>query len=141
MGMGHMVDGGVDSILDDWNHPHDHSVKRRSAVTCPLCDGRGLYPFVEPSNPKPDSAITFADLWFAVCLCDAGQTYRLDMNCGRQVAPLWRVWCAIHQVDPNRVFLLEDVFTAEQIAAAGYVASRQKPSREAALLAAGRSKR
>lgn len=110
-------------------------------MICPLCDGRGLYPFVDTTNPTPADAITFADLLFAVCLCDEGQTYRQHTNCGRDVAPMYRIWCAIHDVHQDRVCLLEDVFTAEQIAAAGYEVSKQKPSREAALLAAGRSKR
>jgi hypothetical protein len=74
---------------------------------------------------------------FAVCLCDAGQVYRRDTNEGHRTVPLWRVWCAVHQVDPSRVFLLEEIYTGEELTAAGLTKPPVSLSREAALLAKG----
>lgn len=107
-------------------------------MICPICDGTGLYPFVDAENPKPNAAIVAADLYFAVCLCEAGQSFRAADNNGRRTAPLWQLWCAHHRVDPSRVFLLEEVLSAVELTALGFRRAPTSISRESALLAAGR---
>lgn len=97
-------------------------------VNCPICFDKGLA-VLEWTDAPPD---------FGVCLCDAGQAMRRTENEGRAVTPLWRVWCALHQVDPSRVSMLEDVFTADELTAVGLRKAPANISREAALLAAGR---
>jgi hypothetical protein len=110
-------------------------------VSCAICEGTGIWPYVDTANPKPDSEITADDLLFAVCLCVAGRALRHRENCGRKVVPLWRVWCARHQVSTERVRRLEDVVTPEQLQEAGFSEPvLSMPSREAALLAAGKGK-
>ncbi len=95
-------------------------------MTCPVCVNGLLVQ--EWTNAPAD---------YAVCLCEAGQVYRRATNEGRDTVPLWRVWCAVHQVDPSRVFLLEQVYSAEELASVGLGASTDPVSREAALLAKG----
>jgi hypothetical protein len=106
---------------------------------CAACGDMGFVPFADVDNPTPDDAMTADDLRFAVCLCDTGATWRRRENEGRTVAPLWLVWCAKHRVSTERVCMVEDVFTAEELAAAGLTkAGLSMLSREAALLNASK---
>lgn len=106
---------------------------------CEACQGAGLVPWVSKDNPKPNADISVKDMHYAVCLCEVGRTFRVATNNGRKVAPLWRVWCAREQVDPSRVFMLEDVYSAEELAAWGFQkATPLQVDREAALQAAGK---
>jgi hypothetical protein len=78
---------------------------------------------------------------FAVCLCLAGLSMRATTNQRRTVPARWRVWCAREQVDPAKVFMVEDVLTPEELAERGLSKPRSTAqSREAALLAAGKGK-
>lgn len=107
-------------------------------MSCLACDDRGLVPFVDRDNPKPNAAITVADLFFAVCLCAVGRTYRRRENEGRKVPPLSLVWCAREQVSPERICMIEDAYSADELKAAGLSVKPPSLSREAALLARGR---
>lgn len=80
---------------------------------------------------------------FAICLCPAATWYRSNENAGRTVSAFgWQVWCAIYGVDQARVFKLEAVYSATELAAVGLsVQSQVAVSRAAALLAAGRGRR
>lgn len=82
---------------------------------------------------------------FAICLCDAARWYRSDENAGRHTGVYgWQVWCAREQIDPSRMFLLEEVLTAEELRAAGLTKSNTvdlEVSREAFLLAQGKMRR
>lgn len=78
---------------------------------------------------------------FAVCVCRAGDQWRNDDNNGRTVTPAWRVWCAREQVDPSRVFMLEDIYTAQELAAAGLSRQVADINREARLLASSRRRK
>ena len=99
-------------------------------MSCDVCiDG---FVVVEWTNAPPD---------FAVCLCATGQAWRRADNNGRQTVPAWRVWCAQWQVDPAKVFMVEDVYNPQELAAVGLVKPKADVSRESALLAAGRRKR
>lgn len=99
-------------------------------MTCDHCIN-GLRP-IEWKDAKPGAP------WdFAVCLCESGQAYRRSENEGRKTVPLWRVWCARHQVDPSRVFMAEEVWSADELRAVGLIAASQQ-SRADALLAKGR---
>lgn len=105
-------------------------------MSCEHCVN-GLRP-LEWTDAKPGDLPDFA-----VCLCPAGQAYRRGENEGRRTVALWRVWCAVHQVDPSRVRLIEDIWSAEELAAAGLtmLAAAGPASRAAALLAKGRRTR
>jgi hypothetical protein len=106
---------------------------------CWECEDTGLIPWVEFNNPKKNDDVTRDDVRYAVCICDAGQRQRENTNEGRKVIPQWRFWCAKHDVDPSRVSMVEDVYSAEELAAAGFpsiVAVSQDI--HTALLAAGK---
>jgi hypothetical protein len=98
-------------------------------VTCPYCLD-GLLP-VEWTDAEPD---------WAVCLCAAGQALRVASNQGKATVPRWRLWAARWGVDPARVYLLEAIYTPQELAAVGLAVSGPV-SVEAALLAAGRKRR
>lgn len=80
---------------------------------------------------------------FAVCLCPSGVTMRRTRNANKDTGfALWQAWAAQQQVDPSRLFLLEEVLTPAELAERGF----NRPgvaavTREAALLAAGKGKR
>jgi hypothetical protein len=106
-------------------------------LLCVACEDKGLVPFVLTSNPKPNSEITFDDLYFALCLCRYGRSLRCDRNGKRTVTPLWQVWCAREQVQPERVHRIEDCYDAEQLAAWG-LGKPEPIDHEAKLLALGK---
>lgn len=101
-------------------------------------------PFVAADNPKPDAEIGAGDLLFALCLCPAASWYRSDRNADKPTGSYgWQVWAAQHHVDPSRIYRIEDVWSAEELRAAG-LERRSVPSvanREAALLAASKTQR
>src|SRR5688572_16535396 len=97
-------------------------------MTCDICDGHGL--LIQSWTDAPHD--------FAVCLCGAGKAWRRAENNGHATVPLWHVWCAKWDVDPARVFLLEDVYTPAELAAVGLLSQPATVSPEAALLAAGK---
>jgi hypothetical protein len=74
---------------------------------------------------------------FAVCLCHVGVEMRCTVNEGRETSPLWLVWCAQNQVDPERVFMVEDVLTADEMAERGLV-NAPTDTRQSTLLTAAR---
>lgn len=57
---------------------------------------------------------------YAVCLCPAGESMRSTVNNSRHVSPRWRVWAAREQVNPETVWMLEDVCTPEELAERGF---------------------
>src|SRR4051812_23335808 len=100
-------------------------------MTCPICSDRGLL-IQDWTDAPPD---------FAICCCPAAAWYRSDANAGKQTGYFgWQVWCAVQQVDPERVFRLEEIYSAAELAKVGLSVPGQggTGSREAALLAAGR---
>jgi hypothetical protein len=111
-------------------------------MSCEACVDMGLVPFVETDNPKTAPEIDRDDLCFAICLCPVGQAYRKGTNNGKRVPAFWRVWCAREQIDPSRVFRVEDVYSREQLAAVGLVTQPASlENRRAALLAEGTKRR
>jgi hypothetical protein len=85
-----------------------------------------------------------APVEYAICLCPFGLELRVSRNVRSQVTPLWQVWAAREQVDPSLVWMLEDVLTPAELAERGFqrgVGEASAQSREAALMAAGKSKR
>lgn len=106
-------------------------------MTCLECTA-GFVPFVDTANTKPDAEIGVDDLFFAVCLCPLGQVWRNRRNEQSNVPPLWLVWCSQQGISADRVYMVEDVYSAAELEAAGL---RRKPasiSREAALLGKGK---
>jgi hypothetical protein len=97
-------------------------------VTCLYCiDGLVPLEWAEPFS-------------WAVCLCAAGQALRVANNQGKATVPRWQLWAARWGVDPARVYLLEALYTPQELAAVGLAVSGPV-SVEAALLAAGRKRR
>jgi hypothetical protein len=102
-------------------------------VTCSTCQDKGLVR-VNWQDADPD---------FAVCLCATGLSLRVDRNYTAAVSPRWHVWCAREQVDPSRVWMLEDILTPQELAERGFGVAPdvRVPDREAALLAAGKTRK
>lgn len=104
-------------------------------MTCPCCGDLGMIRV--PWSDAPDD--------YAICLCSVGFDLRCETNAGKAVGyALWQVWAARNQVQPSRIFLMEEVLTPAELAERGFHGGglqAQDQDREAALLAAGRSKR
>jgi hypothetical protein len=101
-------------------------------VSCPTCADKGLLRLPWDDDAEPG---------IGVCLCPAAAWYRSNKNAGKTVSVYgWQVWCAREQVDPARVYLLEDVLSAEELAEEGLTVQPKGAGqdREAALLAAAR---
>ena len=98
---------------------------------CAMCGGFGLVVLNWRDAPHD----------YAVCLCAAGQSMRLERNHDKPVTPLWAVWCAREGIAPSRMYLLEEALTVDELREAGIAptaAATPAESREAALLAAGK---
>jgi hypothetical protein len=99
-------------------------------VSCEVCSDRGILIVDWPAEGEPQ---------YALCLCPAAGWYRRNTNAGKTVAYGWQVWCAVNQVPPDRVAKLEELYSAEELAAVGLgVAGAPAEDREAALLKAAR---
>lgn len=98
---------------------------------CPHCGDKGMIRV--PWSDAPDD--------FAICLCAVGMLMRDDRNAGKRTGyALWQVWAYREQIDPSRVFLIEEILTPAELLERGFGAV-PVANREAALLAAGKSKR
>lgn len=99
-------------------------------MSCLSCGDKGIIRL--PWTDAPDD--------YAVCLCPAARWYRSDENAYRKTGYFgWQVWAYRNQVPPERVWLMEEVLSQAELAERGF----GKPAavdREAALLAAGKSK-
>lgn len=106
-----------------------------TCTTCTTCSDKGIVRLNWADAPED----------FALCLCAAGRWYRSDKNAGRHTDGCgWQVWCAREQIEPSRIFLLEEVLTAEELRAAGLAkpnVTQLEVSREAFLLAQGKTRR
>jgi hypothetical protein len=104
-------------------------------MSCPACGEKGVL-LVRYESGDPDE--------YAVCLCPVGQTMRTTRNAGRETGfALWQVWAAREQVDPMRMFALEDIFTGDELRAWGFgiaTATTRSDTRESALLNASRKR-
>ena len=101
-----------------------------NTVSCVHCADKGLTCLNWADAPED----------YAVCLCKAGQLMRQTGNHRKATVPLWRVWCAKWQVDPERVLLIEDVLSADELRARGLVVE-PAGDREERLLKAARATR
>jgi hypothetical protein len=80
-------------------------------MDCVICRDKGLVRLNWAGAPED----------FAVCLCEIGLRLRVDRNhTATSVAPLWRVWAAREHVDPDRIFMLEDVLTPVELNDLGF---------------------
>jgi hypothetical protein len=99
-------------------------------MTCEVCGDKGLVRLNWADAPDD----------YAVCLCEEGLRLRVDRNNGKSVAPLWLVWCGREQIDPSRMFLIEEVLTPDELTERELRKPAVSMNREAALLAAGKQK-
>lgn len=95
-------------------------------MPCATCGDKGVI------------ALNWSDAeWeYALCLCRAGLAWRRDTNGGKSVAPLWRVWCAQHQVEPAKVHRMEHVLTVEELAERGFAVPTSGVALDAIVAAA-----
>lgn len=104
-------------------------------VNCQSCADAGMIRV--PWSNAPDD--------FAVCLCSAGQTMRDDTNGGKRTGyALWQVWAFQQQIQPSRIFLMEEILTPAELAERGFTMPARPTAlvgREAELLAAGKTRR
>ena len=80
-------------------------------MTCPSCNGHGLFKVCYHEGDPTD---------YALCLCKAGEAMRCARNNGKPVTPQWQVWAHRQGIDPARVAPMEDLLTAEELAARGF---------------------
>lgn len=99
-------------------------------MNCQVCQDKGIVTVNWADAPHE----------YAVCLCATGQALRSTSNFTSRVTPLWVVWAAREGVNPSAVWMIEDVLTGEELTALGLFIAPVSLDREAALLAAGRSK-
>jgi hypothetical protein len=95
---------------------------------CGLCGDKGIVR-VRYESGEPDD--------FAVCRCAVGIRMRTTQNAGRETGyALWEVWASREQVDPERIFLIEDVLPELAVPSELKLVA----ARESALLNASRKK-
>lgn len=100
-------------------------------MICSVCHDKGIVSL--PWTDAPDD--------YAVCLCSIGRAMRSTKNYKATVMPLWKVWCAREQVHPSRMSMIEDWLPDEELAAHGWLTQAPAVDREAALLAASKTRR
>jgi hypothetical protein len=94
---------------------------------CSLCGDKGMVRVRYESGDTDD---------LAICRCPVGVRMRTTQNAGRETGyALWEVWASREQIDPDRIFLIEDLMPELVIPESAVVASR-----ESALLNASRKK-
>lgn len=109
---------------------------------CASCEDVGIVPFLPAGCSKPDADVTADDLHFGICLCSKGRDLRWNRNGKAKTVPLWHVWAAREGIDHARVCLVEQVFTPDELTAAGLMAGAvPAQDRRAALLAEGTRRR
>jgi hypothetical protein len=99
-------------------------------MTCQACGGKGILKVCyEDGSPTE----------YALCLCPAAHWFRSDVNADRHTGSYgWQVWAAREQIDPERMYALEDLYSPSELAEMGFAVASQTNSdggREAALLA------
>ena len=98
-------------------------------MRCDSCDSKGVIVLNWADAPEE----------YALCLCPMGRQMRRQDNTGRRTVPLWEVWAAAHQVEPERVWRLEDVLSVEELQARGFSrVAVEVASQDSALMAASR---
>lgn len=104
-------------------------------MTCAVCGDKGVVKVCYEDGTPHD---------YALCLCPASRWYRSDVNAGKRTGSFgWQVWAAREQVQPDRMFAIEDLYEPSELAAMGFTtdAPVHQESREAALLAAGKQRK
>ncbi len=100
---------------------------------CPSCNGFGAFAVRYHDGSPAD---------YALCLCAAGETMRRENNNGKVTTPYWFAWASIMGIDPEHVAPMEDLLTAEEMAARGFTELPASTAIDAVAAAArARSKR
>lgn len=77
-------------------------------MTCQACQDKGIIRLRYHDGSLDE---------FGVCVCEAARWYRSDMNAGKHTGFFgWQVWAHREQIDPARVFLIEELLDADEIA-------------------------
>jgi hypothetical protein len=80
-------------------------------MTCPSCNGQGVFRIAYLDDSPAD---------FAVCLCGAGEPFRVTQNNGKAHVPAYQVWAIRHGIDPAHVAPMELLLTDEELASRGF---------------------
>jgi hypothetical protein len=80
-------------------------------MNCPSCNDRGIFRVAYHDGSPAD---------FAICLCKAGERMRIATNNGKPVTPQWQVWAFTQGIPLEHVCPMEDVLTADEMAARGF---------------------
>lgn len=80
-------------------------------MTCPSCKGHGVFRVAYRDGAPTD---------FAVCLCAAGDPFRVTENNGKSHVPHYQVWAIRQGIDPAHVLPMEVLLTDEELAARGF---------------------
>lgn len=80
-------------------------------MTCPSCNGRGVFRVAYRDGSPVD---------FAICLCAAGEPFRVTENNGTQHVPHYQIWAIRSGIHPDHVAPMEVVLTDEELAARGF---------------------
>jgi hypothetical protein len=99
-------------------------------MTCPSCDGHGVFRIGYTDGSASD---------YAICLCDAGERMRIAKNHGIPVTPHWQIWAHRQGIALEQVAPMEDLLTDEELAARGFTAV-EAPQAIDAIAAAARSR-
>jgi hypothetical protein len=76
-------------------------------MNCAACEDRGVIRF-RYHDGSPDE--------FGVCLCRAASGLRSNANAGKRTGIYgWHVWAAREQIDPARVFLVEELLDDDEM--------------------------
>lgn len=102
-------------------------------MTCYSCNDKGVFKVCYHEGDPTD---------FAVCLCRAGEQFRVTENNGKAHVPHYQVWAIKHGIDLERVAPMEVLFTDEELAERGFAEVSPAASIDAIAAAArNRSKR
>jgi hypothetical protein len=108
-------------------------------MTCQSCGGWGI------------SLIVYEDTSevYAVCLCPIGEQWRSthtfvnhsgDVGKSERTDPLWHIWAHQHGITVERMKLIEDAVTPEELARRGF-RELSAPDAMSAISAAARSRK
>jgi hypothetical protein len=100
-------------------------------MSCQVCADKGIVKLNWSDAPED----------YGVCLCAVGRTMRETRNAGKRTDyALWQVWATREGIDPDRVLLLEDILTDEEMRECGFVRQVVTSDPMAALSSIGKRK-
>lgn len=100
-------------------------------MTCPSCNGVGVFRVAYKDGSPSD---------FALCLCKVGEVMRCATNNGKPVTPQWQVWAFRNGIPIEHVAPMEDLLTADEMAARGFKELTTQADALSAIAAAAKAR-